>query len=69
MRVCIMHACIISMFYSGRAPQALTLERALNDGFGPSNPFPQNHGHAVTVPGAAAAWADTVERYGSGNVI
>jgi len=24
--------------------------------------------HAVTVPGAAAGWVDTIERFGSGNV-
>jgi gamma-glutamyltranspeptidase / glutathione hydrolase len=54
--------------FSGRAPAALTLARANDDGFNENNPIPQQHGHAVTVPGAAAAWIDTVEKFGSGNV-
>jgi len=53
---------------SGRCPQALTLQRANAAGFNESNPFPIQHGMAVTVPGAAAAWVDLVETYGSGQV-
>ncbi|MCQ3804178.1 MAG: gamma-glutamyltransferase family protein [bacterium] len=44
---------------SGRSPAALTTERARGKaGFDPQGP------HAVTVPGAIAGWADTVERLG-----
>ena len=44
---------------SGRSPEALTIERAGGQaGFDPQGP------HAVTVPGAVAGWADTVERFG-----
>ncbi len=53
---------------SGRSPRALTLKRAQADGFGPSNPLPRQHGHAVTVPGAAAGLADTIKEFGSGTV-
>ncbi|KAL3877327.1 hypothetical protein ACJMK2_035057 [Sinanodonta woodiana] len=51
---------------SGRAPAALSLERVKRDGFDTGNPIPVGHGHSVTVPGAAAAWADAVEKFGSG---
>lgn len=30
------------------------------------NHLPYNSAHSVTVPGAAAAWCDTVEQFGSG---
>jgi gamma-glutamyltranspeptidase/glutathione hydrolase len=30
--------------------------------------IPMTSAHAVTVPGAAAGWVDTVERFGSGKV-
>ncbi|CAM9743237.1 unnamed protein product, partial [Phaeothamnion confervicola] len=30
--------------------------------------LPQFHAHTVTVPGAAAAWCDAVERFGSGRL-
>lgn len=30
--------------------------------------IPMDSAHAVTVPGAAAGWVDTVERFGSGKV-
>lgn len=44
---------------SGRSPRALTIERAGGDaGFDPQGP------HSVTVPGAIAGWADTVDRFG-----
>jgi gamma-glutamyltranspeptidase/glutathione hydrolase len=48
---------------SGRAPAALTLKRIQRDGF--SNGLPRFHPYTVTVPGACAAWCDTVERFGS----
>jgi len=39
-----------------------------SSGFGADNEVPVVHGLAVTVPGAAAAWCDTVEKFGSGMV-
>jgi gamma-glutamyltranspeptidase/glutathione hydrolase len=61
---------------SGRSPGALTLKRARADlGLSLSeNPpdgeggIPMTHVHAVTVPGAAAAWVDVVAKFGSGKV-
>lgn len=52
---------------SGRAPAALTLDYLRSEGFGEGSglkPLPLFHPHTVTVPGAAAAWADTVETFG-----
>ena len=56
---------------SGRSPKKATLEAVrkdlgLNDG--ESGKIPLTNVHAVTVPGAAAGWVDTVERFGSGKV-
>ncbi|XP_021347302.1 uncharacterized protein LOC110446456 isoform X2 [Mizuhopecten yessoensis] len=53
---------------SGRAPSGLTLDLLNKQGFNSTCPFPVQHGHAVTIPGAAAAWVDTVERFGSGKL-
>jgi len=53
---------------SGRTPMALSLERLSNEGFGvgPGEvPLPDFHPHTVTVPGAAAAWCDLIDRHGS----
>lgn len=56
---------------SGRSPAGATLEaicKAL-DIVEPANAvIPRTSIHAVTVPGAAAAWVDTVEQFGSGKV-
>ncbi len=47
---------------SGRAPAALTLEKAHAAGFTETlDPF---HPHTITVPGAAAGWVDLVEKHG-----
>ncbi|KAN0066506.1 hypothetical protein ACQY0O_000600 [Thecaphora frezii] len=52
---------------SGRAPKAMTLEKLRSAGISGSG-IPGNSLHSVTVPGAASAWVDTVEKLGSGNV-
>ena len=39
------------------------------DGFSAANPLHPEHALNVTVPGAAAGWVDTVERFGSGKVL
>jgi gamma-glutamyltranspeptidase/glutathione hydrolase len=56
---------------SGRAGMNCTLENVRKDlGLkdGEKADIPLNNIHAVTVPGAAAGWADTVERFGSGKL-
>eukprot|EP00850_Spirogloea_muscicola_P001341 SM000005S17138 [mRNA] locus=s5:336226:339832:- [translate_table: standard] len=47
---------------NGRSPAALTLELAKERGC--KHMLPPLHAITVTVPGAAAAWADIVEKYG-----
>ena len=62
---------ISAMNGSGRAGTKCTIEAVRKDlGIkdGKSGNIPLNHVHAVTVPGAAAGWVDTVERFGSGKV-
>lgn len=58
----------ISILYSGQAPLDLSLEVLESQGFSASNPLPPRHAHNVTVPGAAAGWVDTVDKFGSGKV-
>lgn len=54
---------------SGRSPSAATLDAVRRDvDQGPSGAIPDSSAHAVTVPGAAAGWVDTVERFGSGKL-
>ncbi|XP_064641150.1 glutathione hydrolase-like YwrD proenzyme [Lineus longissimus] len=53
---------------SGRSPAGLALEKVHSEGYQPSEKLPVGHGHTVTVPGAAAAWVDTVEKFGSGKL-
>ncbi|RPA96573.1 gamma-glutamyltranspeptidase [Choiromyces venosus 120613-1] len=64
---------------SGRSPAALTLSKARSDLSMPAAPaanapldgeggIPMTHVHAVTVPGAAAAWVDVIETFGSGKI-
>jgi gamma-glutamyltranspeptidase / glutathione hydrolase len=48
---------------SGRAPQALSLQRLQREGLGDG--LPRYHPYTVTVPGACAAWCDLIERFGS----
>ncbi|SCV70947.1 BQ2448_3709 [Microbotryum intermedium] len=52
---------------SGRAPQALTLEGLRRKGIKGAE-IPLGNLNAVTVPGCAAAWIDTIELYGSGKI-
>lgn len=56
---------------SGRAAAGITLESVRKDiGLKPgeAGQIPMTSVHAVTVPGAAAGWVDTVERFGSGKL-
>ena len=53
---------VFSLNGSGRAPRTLTLERLQKEGLGSS--LPTDHPYTITVPGAAAAWCDLVERFG-----
>jgi gamma-glutamyltranspeptidase / glutathione hydrolase len=56
---------------SGRAGGKYTLESIRADlgiGEGKGGKIPMDSVHAVTVPGAAAGWVDTVERFGSGKL-
>lgn len=48
---------------SGRSPAALNLATLKAEGIG-GDSLPLFHAHTVTVPGAAAAWADTITRFG-----
>jgi gamma-glutamyltranspeptidase/glutathione hydrolase len=48
---------------SGRAPEALTLERLNKEGI--TDELPPFHPHTITVPGACAGWFDLVARFGS----
>lgn len=53
---------------SGRTGAKCTLAALLKD-LGPNaNSIPSASVHSVTVPGAAAGWVDTVERFGSGRL-
>lgn len=56
---------------SGRAGGKCTLEnvrKSLKIPEGTVGKIPMSSVHAVTVPGAAAGWVDTVERFGSGKL-
>ncbi|KAI9022834.1 nucleophile aminohydrolase [Phycomyces nitens] len=53
---------------SGRTPAALTLEHIRKVDQINQRVLPSTSAHAVTVPGAAAAWVDTVKVFGSGKV-
>ena len=62
---------IEAMNGSGRASAKSTLEAIRKDlGLtdGEAGQMPMKSIHAVTVPGAAAGWVDTVERFGSGKL-
>jgi len=55
--------------FSGRAPSKLTLELLQKEGIAHPQSIPKCSGHGVTVPGAAAWWVDTVEKFGSKMVL
>ncbi|KAK1530587.1 gamma-glutamyltranspeptidase [Colletotrichum costaricense] len=62
---------VSAMNGSGRSAQKSTLETIRKDlGIkeGASGKIPMKSVHAVTVPGAASGWVDTIERFGSGKV-
>lgn len=53
---------------SGRSGAKCTLSQVLGD-LGPdTDKIPMTSVHAVTVPGAAAGWVDTISRFGSGHL-
>ncbi|EEP82042.1 conserved hypothetical protein [Uncinocarpus reesii 1704] len=56
---------------SGRAAGNLTLDQIRKDmglAAGETGGIPMTSVHAVTTPGAAAGWVDTVEKFGSGRL-
>jgi gamma-glutamyltranspeptidase/glutathione hydrolase len=56
---------------SGRSGGQVTLDKIRKDlkiADGESGHIPMLSVHTATVPGAAAGWVDTVERFGSGKV-
>lgn len=56
---------------SGRSAMNSTLEKVRSDlglAKGEAGKIPLTSVHCVTVPGAAAGWVDTVERFGSGKL-
>ena len=60
-----------SMNGSGRSPGSGTLEQMRKDlRLSPGEPgtIPMTSVQAVTIPGAAAGWIDTVEKFGSGKL-
>lgn len=50
---------------SGRTSANTSLESVAMKGFNEEKGFPPLHGLAVTVPGAASCWVETVNRFGS----
>ncbi|CAL1695321.1 unnamed protein product [Somion occarium] len=52
---------------SGHSPSKLTIDYVRSIGV-EGNSIPLTNLNSVTVPGAAAAWVDTVEKFGNGNV-
>lgn len=53
---------------SGRSGAKCSLAELQEDLGRDANSIPPSSAHAVTVPGAAAGWVDTVERFGSGRL-
>lgn len=62
---------VSAMNGSGRSGAKCTLEtirKSLGMADGAPGDIPMSSVHAATVPGAAAGWVDTVERFGSGKL-
>jgi gamma-glutamyltranspeptidase / glutathione hydrolase len=62
---------VYSLNGSGRSGAAITLEQMRDDlkiPEGQNGSIPMTSVHAVTVPGAAAGWIDTVAKFGSGKL-
>lgn len=56
---------------SGRSPKNSSLEdlrKELGIAAGTNGKIPTKSVHSVTVPGAAAGWVDTIEKFGSGKL-
>lgn len=53
---------------SGARCDLTTIRKDLGLRDGESGKIPMSSVHAVTVPGAAAGWVDTVDRFGSGKL-
>lgn len=53
---------------SGAKCDLETIRKDLGIKDGESGKIPMSSVHAVSVPGAAAGWVDTVERFGSGKL-
>lgn len=57
---------------SGRSPKDISLEQVRSDlGLSPddmTSHIPTTNAHAITVPGAAAGWVDTIAKFGSGKM-
>jgi gamma-glutamyltranspeptidase / glutathione hydrolase len=72
---CLFHSAsdrtIRSLNGSGRSPKTgnlETLRKELGLKDGEVGGIPTTSVHSATVPGAAAGWCDTVEKFGSGNL-
>jgi gamma-glutamyltranspeptidase / glutathione hydrolase len=52
---------------SGRSPKNLTIDHLRSRGVD-GNKIPFTDLNSVTVPGCAAAWVDTVDKFGSGKL-
>jgi gamma-glutamyltranspeptidase/glutathione hydrolase len=62
---------VSAMNGSGRSGAKCTLKKIRRDlglADGEAGEMPMTSVHAATVPGAAAGWVDTVERFGSGKL-
>ena len=65
------HTNFIFISYSGKSPASLTLERLKENGISIDkghHKIPNESPFSVNVPGAPAAWYDTVQTFGSKKV-
>jgi gamma-glutamyltranspeptidase/glutathione hydrolase len=53
---------------SGRCPQNLTLDSLKQKNITQTSPWEPQSPLTITVPGAAAGWVDSIERFGSKNL-